>query len=652
MKSKFYHQNKLFVKFFISYLILLIFSLALFGAAYISFEKDKEEYFYQYNISMLEQSKHIIENYINEVELISDNFEANPVISDLCAGRISTDEFKENNYIELNRILYEIRSRTKVADKVYLYITKEETVLSDSEVMSAKTFYNSNPQYKNMEYSDFEASYLNVYDYKKFSGFSPSGQLENSYITYSQSFPENDYKRSDFKLLIRIDSEKIGKVLNPISGGGDALTMILDKSGNIIYKNSKDIKTDPKKLVRYLSKNSDIIELSNTNEMLTYTKSKEENGWIYAVALSKDVFLSEITRLKHLVLLFSLGYLVVGVFIAQLLLKKNYQPIKHIIDKLSRNSEVKTNYRDEMDFIHSVVEDLTIRNKKMNDVISKQSEQMKTAALGDILTGSANTAAIEEMFKKYNLPFIYENYAVVVVSVNDIKDYSDDEKSVIYYAINNMADELFSALYLFEKIIDTSGNIVFMVNVEDENEEAFIEDVKFVCELLSDIMTNEFSVKVGISISSLRKGIESLANSYNEAITALSASCENITDYRDIQTNRVLKMISDIEKYIDAHYMNNNLSNTVIADEFNITGQYLSVLFKKHKGENLQNYIARVRVDYAKELLKSEKYTVFQIANMVGYSNDIGFIRVFKKLEGITPGKYRQMHINKDFKEE
>ena len=52
-------------------------------------------------------------------------------------------------------------------------------------------------------------------------------------------------------------------------------------------------------------------------------------------------------------------------------------------------------------------------------------------------------------------------------------------------------------------------------------------------------------------------------------------------------------------------------------------------------------------MEYAIELLKNNKYTVFQIANMVGYSNDIGFIRVFKKLEGITPGKFRQLHTGK-----
>jgi AraC-like DNA-binding protein len=34
---------------------------------------------------------------------------------------------------------------------------------------------------------------------------------------------------------------------------------------------------------------------------------------------------------------------------------------------------------------------------------------------------------------------------------------------------------------------------------------------------------------------------------------------------------------------------------------------------------------------------------MMQIAQEIGYANDIGFIRVFKKLEGITPGKYREM---------
>ncbi|UKI35476.1 MAG: hypothetical protein L6V93_15190 [Clostridiales bacterium] len=129
-----------------------------------------------------------------------------------------------------------------------------------------------------------------------------------------------------------------------------------------------------------------------------------------------------------------------------------------------------------------------------------------------------------------------------MVNVSDIKSYSDDEKKRYLLRNKQYGGRAFSTRFICtKKIIDASGNIVFMVNVEDENEEAFIEDVKFVCTLLSDIMTKEFSVRVGISISSLKKGIESLANSYNEAITALSASCENITDYRDIQSNRALK---------------------------------------------------------------------------------------------------------------
>ncbi|MBE7038040.1 MAG: helix-turn-helix transcriptional regulator [Ruminococcaceae bacterium] len=647
MKIKFYRSSKLFVKFFISYLILLCFSLTIFGVVYTKFEKDKIDYFYKYNISMLEQSKHIINNYISEVELLVENFESNSVIHSLCNGTRSLDDFKNNNYIDLTRILYEVKARTEIVDNVYLYITGKEMVLSSTGVLSAKQFYNTNDQYKKMEYSDFLANYLNDFHYKKFWGTGISGKLGRSYITYSQSLPRENYQNSEYKLFVQLNPEWFSNVLNPVAGANDALMMIVNKNGEIIYKNNKETKINTKSLVGHLFKSSDVIELTDTKEMITYTKSKEDNGWIYIVAVSKKEFLSEITQFKYLILLLSAGYLIFGVFLSQLLLKKNYRPIKLMIDKLSKNADAKNDYLDEMDFIHSVVDELAASNKDMKNVITKQSEQMKSDALWDIISNNVSSENINSMIKKFDFVFSHDNYAVVVVSAGDIENYSDDEKSVIYYAINNMADELVSTLYVYEKLIDTSGNMVFIVNVDDDNEDAFIEDTKFVCTLLSDVMTKEFSIGVDISISSLRKGIESLSNSYNEAIAALAANSGKITDYRDIQNNRSLKMIADIEEYIDAHYMNNNLSNTVIADEFNITGQYLSVLFKKYKKENLQNYIARVRVEYAKELLKNNKYTVFQIANMVGYSNDIGFIRVFKKLEGITPGKFRQMHSNK-----
>ena len=161
---------------------------------------------------MLEQSKHIIDNYISEVELLAENFEANPVVDSLLCGTKNIDDFKLNNYIELTRILYEVKARTEIVDNMYLYIKGKEIVLSSTGVLSAKQFYNTNDQYKKMEYSDFVENYLNDFHYKKFLGTGISGKLGRSYITYSQSLPKDNYENSGFKLLVQLNPEWFGNV--------------------------------------------------------------------------------------------------------------------------------------------------------------------------------------------------------------------------------------------------------------------------------------------------------------------------------------------------------------------------------------------------------------------------------------------------------
>lgn len=106
------------------------------------------------------------------------------------------------------------------------------------------------------------------------------------------------------------------------------------------------------------------------------------------------------------------------------------------------------------------------------------------------------------------------------------------------------------------------------------------------------------------------------------------------------------KMLVSIKRYIDANYADPMLSLASIAEEFNLTAPYMSSFFKKHSGVNITDYIAQVRISHSKQLMTSKEATISNIARAVGYANDVGFIRMFKKYEGITPGKYKEMLLS------
>ena len=104
------------------------------------------------------------------------------------------------------------------------------------------------------------------------------------------------------------------------------------------------------------------------------------------------------------------------------------------------------------------------------------------------------------------------------------------------------------------------------------------------------------------------------------------------------------KLIRNVEKYINANYCENGLGLSSIADYFGVTSPYLSGLFKKQRGKNITDFIAECRVKKAKELLVSTDITIAEISDQLGYANEMGITRVFKKLEGITPGVYREQN--------
>ncbi|EHQ64422.1 AraC family transcriptional regulator [Paenibacillus dendritiformis C454] len=111
--------------------------------------------------------------------------------------------------------------------------------------------------------------------------------------------------------------------------------------------------------------------------------------------------------------------------------------------------------------------------------------------------------------------------------------------------------------------------------------------------------------------------------------------------FQTAQSDHSKQLLADIMQMIDLHLHDQNLGLVMIADHFGMTPQYVSSFFKKASNQNLTDYITRARIDLAKAHMAQSDLTNAQLAQMVGYTNDVVFIRAFKKLEGVTPGKYR-----------
>lgn len=96
------------------------------------------------------------------------------------------------------------------------------------------------------------------------------------------------------------------------------------------------------------------------------------------------------------------------------------------------------------------------------------------------------------------------------------------------------------------------------------------------------------------------------------------------------------------KEWLDAHY-HETVSLDILADHIGVSSKYLSRIFKQEMGVNLSDYLAYVRVERIKALLRTGS-SLEAIAESVGFTNRTTFIRTFKKLEGMTPSEWRSLH--------
>ncbi len=129
--------------------------------------------------------------------------------------------------------------------------------------------------------------------------------------------------------------------------------------------------------------------------------------------------------------------------------------------------------------------------------------------------------------------------------------------------------------------------------------------------------------------------------SYGENAAAIQANIRKLTDFFREQWTAKSASSFHLKDQMEKNFTQPDFSINQLAEQFHVSIAYISYLVKKEVNQNFSDYIWKLRLDRARELLLNTDQSIDEISVAVGYLNTSSFRRKFKQDTGLTPSQYR-----------
>lgn len=134
------------------------------------------------------------------------------------------------------------------------------------------------------------------------------------------------------------------------------------------------------------------------------------------------------------------------------------------------------------------------------------------------------------------------------------------------------------------------------------------------------------------ALDSLDASKDYAANLLREALTLRDQRTQNKYD----------EMLLTVTDYMKENYADADMGLKKVAEIAKITSTHFSAVFSQEMGQTFVEYLTAIRMEKAKELLRSTAQSSSEIAALVGYNDPHYFSFLFKKVNGCSPREYRK----------
>lgn len=114
-----------------------------------------------------------------------------------------------------------------------------------------------------------------------------------------------------------------------------------------------------------------------------------------------------------------------------------------------------------------------------------------------------------------------------------------------------------------------------------------------------------------------------------------------ISERDRVSGNRYGSLIDTAKQYLAEHFESNDVSLNTVAAQVGVSSSYFSSIFKQETGQSFVEYLTKLRIDKACELLRCTTLRTSEIGERVGYNDPHYFSATFKKVTGVSPKDYK-----------
>lgn len=264
---------------------------------------------------------------------------------------------------------------------------------------------------------------------------------------------------------------------------------------------------------------------------------------------------------------------------------------------------------------------LEVVNRARDDLINEKNDKEKLAGLRGEISNYINDNKLDNIYNWLVDDNFFKRQSLILNRVQLDAVLKRGSKEDILKTVNKIMKEIRETTLNREKLYVILNNLIL---------ESFrvIKELDYGAKDLMKIIDQDKMKSVN------HENLEEIENMLKEFMLRLHGLIAFVPGDRNED------MINEMKKYIAKNYQD-GITLSEMAKSFNLSIGHLSNLFHEKTGESFSDYLNMIKLNKAKELLKTTDYKIYQIADKLGFNDAYYFSSWFKKLVGASPTTYR-----------